>query len=126
MINKVLRKITQDQVKRMLIVALTWQSQLRYPTLLRMSIEEPLLLPHHVLPLLNDQAQIHPLITSKTLRLVVWTVSGKGCLQQQFQRGLLSLFQVQGVKVRYQITVRPGQSGLVGLVKEKLIHCDEL
>ena len=57
---------------------------------------------------------------------MVWTVSGKGWLQQQFQRGLLSLFQVQGVKVRYQITVRPGQSGVVGLVKEKLIHCDEL
>ena len=57
---------------------------------------------------------------------MVWTVSGKGWLQQQFQRGLLSLFQVQGVKVHYQITVRPGQSGLAGLVKEKFIHFDEL
>ena len=46
-INKVLRKIAQDQVKRTLIVAPTWQSKVLHPTLLRMSIEKPLLLPHH-------------------------------------------------------------------------------
>ena len=71
MINKVLRKIAQDQVKRMLIVAPTWQSQVWYPTLLRMSIETPLLLPHHPHLLLKHQAQIHPLITNKTLRLAL-------------------------------------------------------
>ena len=53
-------------------------------------------------------------------------VSGKGCLQQEFQKGLPSLFQVQGDKVHYQITIRPGQSGLAGVVKEKLIHFDVL
>ena len=126
MINKVLKKIAHDQVKRMLIVAPTWQSQVWYPTLLKMSIEKPLLLPHHPHLLLNHQAQIHPLITNKTLRLAVWTVSGKNCLQQDFQRGLLSLFQVQGDKVHYQITIRPGQSGLAGVMKEKLIHFDVL
>ena len=62
-----------------------------------------------------------------SLRLAVWTVSGKGYLQQEFQRGLPSLFiKVQGDKVHYQITIRPGQSGLAGVVKEKLIHFDVL
>ena len=42
MINKVLRKIAQDQVKRMLTVAPTWQSQVWYPTPTRISIEKPL------------------------------------------------------------------------------------
>ena len=46
MISKVLRKIDQDQVKRTLIVAPTWQSQKRYQTFLRMSVEKPLILPH--------------------------------------------------------------------------------
>ena len=124
MINKVLRKIAQDQMTRMLIVAPTWQSQVWYPTLLRMLKEKPLLLPHHTHLTLNQQDQIHPLITKKTLRLAVWTVSGKGCLQQEFQRGLPNLFQVQGDKVNYQITIRPGQSRLVGVVKEKLTHFD--
>ena len=71
MINKVLKKIAQDQVKRMLVVAPTYQSQVWYPTLLRMPTEKPLLLPHHPHLLLNHQAQTHPLITSKTLRLEV-------------------------------------------------------
>ena len=126
MINKVLRKIVQYQVKRILIVAPTWQSQVWYPILLRMSIEKPIFFPHLPHLLLNHQAQINPLITSKTLRLTVWTVSGKGCLQQEFQRGLPSLLQVQGYKIHYQITICPGQSGLAGVVKEKLIHFDVL
>ena len=126
MINKILKKIAQDQVKRTLIVASTCQSQVWYPTLLRMSLEKPLLLPHHPHLLLNHQAQIHPLITNKTLKLAVWTVSGKGCLQQELQRGLPNLVQAQGDKVYYQITIRPDQSGLAGVVKEKLIHFDVL
>ena len=91
-----------------------------------MSIEKPLLLQYHPRLLLNDQDQIRPLITKKTLRLAVWTVSGKGCSQQEFQRGLTSVFQVQEDKVHYQITIRPGQRGLTGVVKEKLIHFDVL
>ena len=126
MVSKVLRKIAQDQVKRMLIVALTWQYQIWYPTLLRMSIEKPFLLPHHPHLLLKHQAQIHRLITNRTLRSAVWTVSGKGYLQQEFQRGLSSLCQEKGDKVRNQITIRPGQSGLAGVEKEKLIQFDVL
>ena len=84
---------------------------------------EPLLLSHHPHLPLNNQAKIHPLITNKTLKLAVWTVSGKGYLQQEFQRVLPSLFQEQGDKVHYQITI-PGQSWPAGVVKEKLIHFD--
>ena len=53
-------------------------------------------------------------------------ISGKDCFQQEFQRGLPSLFQVQGDKVHYQIAIRPGQSRAAGVVKEKLIHFDVL
>ena len=70
--------------------------------------------------------QSHPLIRNKALKLTVWRVSGKDCLQQEFQRGLPSLFQVKGDKVHYQITIRPGQSGLASVVKEKSIHFDVL
>ena len=58
--------------------------------------------------------------------IVVWTVSGKGYLQQDFQRELPSLFQVQGDTVHCQITICPGQSELAGAVKEKFIHFDVL
>ena len=98
-INKVVRKIAQEQVKIMLIVALTWQSQVWYPTLLRMSIKKPLLLAHHLHLLLIHQGQIHPLITNKTLGLAVWTVSDKSSLRQEFQRGLPSLFTYKETKL---------------------------
>ena len=41
-------------------------------------------------------------------------------------RELPSLFEVQGDKVHYQITIRPGQSGIAGMVKKNLIHFDVL
>ena len=71
MIKKVLRKTAQDQVKQMLIVVSTWQSQVLYPTYLKMSTDKPLLLPQHPHLQLNHQAQIDPLITNKTLRLAI-------------------------------------------------------
>ena len=110
----------------MLIVASTCQSQVWYPILLRMSIEKPLLLPHHQYLLLKYQGQIYPLIKNETLSCAVWTVSGKGCLQQEFQRGLVRLFQVEGDKRHYQTTFCPGQSRLAGVMKEKFIHFDVL
>ena len=70
--------------------------------------------------------QSHPLIRNKALKLTVWRVPGKDCLQQEFQRGLPSLFQVKGDIVHYQIAIRPGQSGLATVVKEKSIHFDVL
>lgn len=45
MINKVLNKIKQKQVEKMLFVTLTWQSQTWYPILLNMLIEKPVYLP---------------------------------------------------------------------------------
>lgn len=125
-IKKFLRKIAQDQVRRILIVPPIWQSQVWYPTFSRMPIEKPLLLPQYPYHLLNQQAQVHPLITNKTIRLAVLAVSDKGYLQQESQRGLASLFQVQGDKVDYQITIPPVHSGLAGVMKEKLIHFDVL
>ena len=110
----------------MLIVVLIWQSQVWYPTFPRMPIEKPLLLPQYPYLLLNHQAQAHPLMTNKTIRLVVLAASDKGCLQQESQRGLASLFQVQGDKVDYQITIPPVQSGLAGVMKEKLFHFNVL
>ena len=81
-----------------------------------MSLQKPLLLPHHPHLLLNQQAQTHPLIAHKKLGLAVWMVSGKCCLQQKVQRELPSLIQVQGDNVHYQITIRPSQSRLTGVV----------
>ena len=47
-------------------------------------------------------------------------------LATRISERLPSSFQVQGDKVHYQITIRPGLNGLAGVVKEKLIHFDGL
>ena len=61
----------------------------------------------------------HLLVINKTLRLAVWTVSGKGYLQEAFQRQLPNLFSVYDDQVQNQITIRPGPSGLAGVMKKK-------
>ena len=112
----------QDKVGKILLAAPTWQSQTWYLTLLSMSIEEPILLPQYQHLLRNPQKQFHPLLINKTLRLAVWTVSGKRCLHEAFQRQFPNLLPVFDDQVQYQITIRPGHSRLAAVMKEKLIH----
>ena len=75
LIGRVLRKVLKDQTK--LIVTPAWQRQSWYPTLLKMAIADPFLLPKHQKILLNSEGKIHPLVQNSTLRLVAWLVSGK-------------------------------------------------
>ena len=69
MINKVLNKVKQDKVGKMLLVAPTWQSQTLYSILLSMSLEKPILLPQYQHPLMNPQKTLPPLLINKTLMI---------------------------------------------------------
>ena len=69
MINKVLNKVKQDKVGKMLLVAPTWQSQTLYSILLSMSLEKPILLPQYQHPLRNSQKTLPPLLINKTLMI---------------------------------------------------------
>ena len=92
--------MSYDQTEKMLLVTPTWQSQLWYPLLLEMSIVRPLLLPRNA-SLKNPQGKIHPLIANRTLRLAVWTISGKDYLRREFQKQLPNLLQVLKVKLKF-------------------------
>ena len=122
--NKVLNKVKQVKLGNMVLVAPTWQSRTWYPILLSMSIEKPKLLPQYQHLLMNPQKQLHLLLINKTLMSAVWTVSGKSYLQEAFQGQLTNLLPVCDGQVQYQITTRPGHSGLAGVMKKKLIHFD--
>ena len=98
LIGRVLRKVQKDQTK-LIIVTPAWQSQSWYPTLLKMAIADPFLLPKHQKILLNPEGKIHPLVQNSTLRLVAWLVSGKTYLQREYQKGLLTLSQIPEGKV---------------------------
>ena len=59
---------------------------------------------------------------NRTLRLAVWKVTGKSLLQKEFQKRLPTLSQVAGGRAQHLITNRPGESGLAGVLRDKLIH----
>ena len=49
----------------------------------------------------NPQGEVHPLIANRTLRLAVWTISGKDYLRREFQKQLPNLLQVLKVKLKF-------------------------
>ena len=115
-----LRKVQKDQTK-LIIIMPAWQSQSWYPTLLKIAISDPFLLPKHQKILLNPEGKIHSLVQNSTLRLVAWLVSGKTYLQREYQKGLLILSQIPEGKVPSEIANQPGKSRLAGVMGNKLI-----
>ena len=105
----------------MIIVAPAWQSQSWYPILLKITIQNPILTPDHPKVLLSPEGKTHLLIQNSSLRLLAWLVSGKVYLQKGYQKGLSTLFQMPEEHVLSQITNRPGESGLAGVIGSNLI-----
>ena len=64
----------------------------------------------------------HDLIINKTLRLAAWKISGRDYLCQEFWEQLLVLLLTQE-EVHLQVIMnQPKQSGLTGVVGDKLIQ----
>ena len=125
MIGRVLKKAQVDQANLMLITP-AWQTQPWFPTALQMSIQNPIMLPQ-VPDLLRDpQGRHHPLAINHTLRLVAWTISGKDWLRKEFQRKLPHLSQIQDEVGQNLIMNRPGESGIAGVLGDKLIPLEVL
>ena len=71
---------------------------------------------------INPQREVHALIANRTLRLAVWTISGKDYLRREFQKQLPNLLQVQDKKIHSQITIRPGECRIAGVINNRLMH----
>ena len=112
------RKWVTTKQKKMLLVTPTWQSQIWYPLLLEMSIVRPLLLLRKT-SLKNPQGEVRPLTVNRTLRLAVWTISGKDYLRKGFQKQMPNLLKVQDEKVQSQITICPGECRLAGVINNR-------
>ena len=116
----------QDQVHKVTLIAPCWQTQLWYPQVLGMLIRKPILIPSSTTLLVDPKGNPHPLVLNKTLVLVAWQVSRRDYLSREFLRKQLSLLAGQEGKVLWEITNRPGRSGLAGETYGKLIHFDTL
>ena len=125
LIGRVLRKLESEQA-RVLLITPAWQSQAWYPKALQLSIQNPILLPQDQNMLKDPSGMIHPLVQNQTLHLIVWTLSGNVFLQRAYQRKLPVLSCNLSEKELFLITNRPGDSGLAGVVKGKLVPLDVL
>ena len=125
-ITQVFNKIEKDKTKKIILITPCWQTKLWYPQILSMLIRKPVILPLSEKLLTNPSGQTHPLVTSQTLTLVAWMVSGDIYLRKEFLSREPILSSIQGKRVLYQVASRPGRSGLAGVIEGRLIHFDLL
>ena len=126
LIPRVLHKVVQDQVHSLILVVSVWQTQPWYPRLLQLLIASPIIIPQSPNMLLNALKEKHPLVENRTLRLTAWKVSGNPFLIRAYQDRLPTLSPAQEGLIQTQITMRPGESGLAGVLKRKLIRFSAL
>ena len=91
-----------------------------------MLVRKPVILSLSEKLLTNPSGQTHPLVINQIVTLVAWMVSEGICSRQQFLSGQPILSPIQGNRVLYQFTSRPGRNGLAGVIKGRLIHFNGL
>ena len=124
LLNKVLRKIEQDQASGILIVPL-WHTQPWFPAMLRLLVKTPIILPNRedslVLPFSD---RLHPL--RDRLRLTVCLLSGKRSVTKVYQSQLPSLSLPHGDLEQRNVTEHRSTNGFTSVLRQKLIHFDQL
>ena len=95
LINRVLQKTEQDQSHGVIIVPV-WTTQIWFPRLLRMLVDQPVLLPCYpqLLTLPSNLHLRHPL--HHKLKLMACKLSGNHWEQEEFRRKLQLLFSSPG------------------------------
>ena len=120
LVGRVVAKVRVEKVS-MILITPAWQTQPWYGQLLGMSVQNPLLLPVFPTLLKDPQGNTHPLVENNSLKLVAWRISGRTWQIKEYQRGLQDLLQLPEDQVHFLITNRPGESGLAGVVNNKLV-----
>ena len=98
------------------------QTQPWYPTLLEVSIQNPILLTMHNGILRDPVRNTHPLVENESLQLGAWLISGQTRKTRNFQQGLQTLSQKPDQSRHELITTQPGRNLVAGVVNRKLIQ----
>ena len=120
--SRIVKKVRQEKVEQMIIVAPTWQTQPWYPLLMDMSMQCPLLLTPLPDLLLDPQGNKQSLVQNRKLMLAAWKFTGNALKWNEFQAMQPSLYPSQEYRFLSQVTNRPGISGLADVLGIKLIH----
>ena len=87
-----------------------------------MLVQHSIILPNLTISLLGPQGQEQYLQEGNQLHLVPWKVSGKSVKVRGYQNSLPHLSQIPEGQDQYLITNWPGESGLAGVMNQRLIR----
>ena len=120
-IMRTLQKIQQDQATGLLLAPF-WSTQAWWPTLTRMLIQAPLVLPNRkdTLYLPQDPSAVHPL--NNQMSLLLCHLSGNICRVKEFHRQLPTLSCSPGVQAQGYSTDLILRNGWSTVVNGKLIQ----
>ena len=112
--RQVPRKILDQQVTFLVLVAPVWQAQPWYPSLLELCVAPPFLGPQYrgLLTRLG-KVRIHPL---SNLQLAGWLLSGSLTLKKEFHKGFNTSWLQHGGREPHQPFPRLGEGGVAGAV----------
>lgn len=118
LVGRVIQKV-MEEAATIVLIAPVWPTQVWYPLLLEVN---PILLPLAQDHLKDPFERNHPLMSTQSLQLAAWKVSGQVAAVRDFQRKLLSSSHRDGVKEQVQSTSQLGKNGLAGVNKGVMIH----
>ena len=105
----------------MIRVVPVWQTQLWYLRLLQLLLANPIITSYMPLLLLNAEKEVPQLVVNKILKLLSLKVSRNLLLTEDYWSQLPVLSPVLKGQFQTQITTCPGENGLAGVLKKKLI-----
>lgn len=86
-----------------------------------MRVRDLILLPPQANLLLSPEGKTHPLIVDKTLTLVVWEISSDQSKCKAYKETQRDYLPQHGAKGHNQLITAAGNTGVAGVLKNKLI-----
>ncbi len=121
LLGRCVQKIRQDKAQAVMVVPV-WTTQAWFTNLLKLLIQEPVLLPRmDKIVLLPGSDKLHPL--RKRLQLMVVRVSGEHSENKEFHERLQTLCSQPGGLEHINSTIRMSGGGISFALKGKLIEC---
>jgi hypothetical protein len=121
LIAKTLRKLEDQKVHRLILVAPAWKTRPWYPLILEKLVDLPRCLPSREDLILDQDGHPHPLQRVNSLQLRAWLVSCTESEKKAFRQRLRSTSVSDGEKVLDEPMKITGETGTAGVIRGKLI-----
>ena len=122
LVTRVLEKLKRHPGTTMILIAPAWKTRPWYPTLLEMSVSQPVMLGNQWDLILDHNSEPHELQCLGKLHLSAWLISSNQGKQRGFQKRCPKLWPEDGNQPPSRRTTVLGELGTAGAVKDRLIR----